>query len=101
MRAVREGRFDDAVDITRADNPVPSILGRVCDHLCETTCIRTHLDQPLAIRHMKRFIMEQAREDDPPEREPACATRVAVIGGGNVAMDAARRSRPSRISRRL
>jgi NADPH-dependent glutamate synthase beta subunit-like oxidoreductase len=55
----------EAVRITRLDNPLPSILGRVCDHLCENTCIRTHLDQPLAIRQIKRFIMEQSRQPAP------------------------------------
>ncbi len=59
MAAVRSGDFREAVRITRLDNPLPAVLGRVCDHLCENTCIRTHLDQPLAIRQIKRFIMEQ------------------------------------------
>jgi len=82
MRAVREGRFDDAVEITRADNPVPSILGRVCDHLCENTCVRTHLDQPLAIRDMKRFIMSHEAWPRVPERMSAVDTKVAIIGAG-------------------
>jgi NADPH-dependent glutamate synthase beta subunit-like oxidoreductase len=89
MRAVREGRFDDAVDITRADNPVPSILGRVCDHLCETTCIRTHLDQPLAIRDMKRFIMSHEAWPRVPERTSLIETKVAIIGAGPAGIAAA------------
>ena len=44
-----------AISIVRDENPLGSILGRVCDHLCENTCIRTHLDEPLAIREIKRF----------------------------------------------
>ena len=64
MAAVRSGDVAEAVRITRLDNPLPAILGRVCDHLCENTCIRTHLDQPLAIRQIKRFIMDQ--EGQPP-----------------------------------
>ena len=89
MRAVREGRFDDAVEITRADNPVPSILGRVCDHLCETTCIRTHLDQPLAIRDMKRFIMSHESMPRVPERSEATGEKVAIIGAGPAGIAAA------------
>jgi len=90
MRAVREGRFDDAVDITRADNPVASILGRVCDHLCETTCIRTHLDQPLAIRDMKRFIMSHETWPRVPERKAPVGAKVAIIGAGPAGIAAAR-----------
>ena len=89
MRAVREGRLDDAVNMTRTDNPVPSILGRVCDHLCETTCIRTHLDQPLAIRDMKRFIMSHETSPQVPERTASIDTKVAVIGAGPAGIAAA------------
>ena len=71
MRAVRDGDFNEAVRITRADNPLPSILGRVCDHLCEDTCIRTHFDEPLAIRSIKRFIM--GREAGPRALGPGRA----------------------------
>jgi NADPH-dependent glutamate synthase beta subunit-like oxidoreductase len=89
MRAVREGRFDDAIEITRADNPVPSILGRVCDHLCETTCVRTHLDQPLAIRDMKRFIMSNEAWPRVRERAETSDARVAIIGAGPAGIAAA------------
>jgi putative selenate reductase len=89
MRAVREGRFDDAVEITRKDNPVPAVLGRVCDHLCESTCVRTHLDQPLAIRDMKRFIMSHEAWPRVPERSAPVDAKVAVIGAGPAGLAAA------------
>ena len=89
MRAVREGRIADAVEITRRDNPLPSILGRVCDHLCEHTCVRTHLDEPLAIRDMKRYIMEQAARRPVLQRRPPNGRRVAIIGGGPAGLAAA------------
>jgi putative selenate reductase len=81
MRAVRDGDFAGAVAITRDDNPLASILGRVCDHLCETTCIRTHLDQPLAIREIKRFIMSNEEETRATAAESR-PTNVAIIGAG-------------------
>jgi putative selenate reductase len=94
MDAVRRGDLAEAIRITRHDNPLPSILGRVCDHLCETTCIRTHLDQPVAIRQIKRFIMDQ--EDTAtapgtvPATVPATDARVAIIGAGPAGLAAAR-----------
>ncbi len=89
MQAVREGDFSRAIQLTRKDNPIPSILGRVCDHLCEPVCIRTHLDEPLAIRHIKRFIMEQ--EEAPVVENQAKPTdkKVAIIGAGPGGMAAA------------
>ena len=59
MSAVRNGDIDEALRVVRADNPAACILGRVCDHLCEQTCVRTHLDEPVAIRDIKRFVMDR------------------------------------------
>lgn len=89
MDAVRQGNFLEAVRLTREDNPLPSILGRVCDHLCENTCIRTHFDQPLAIRQIKRFIME--REEQPVlfVRSPQTPNKVAIVGAGPAGLAAA------------
>jgi putative selenate reductase len=89
MNAVREGDFAEAVRLTRTDNPIASTLGRVSDHLCETACIRTHLDEPLAIREIKRFIMD--RETGPELTSPVqnSGFRVAIIGAGPGGMAAA------------
>jgi len=89
MNAVRNGDFLEAVKLTREDNPLPSILGRVCDHLCENTCIRTHLDQPLAIRHMKRFIMRQEQQPVLFRKKPGLGSKVAIIGAGPAGLSTA------------
>jgi NADPH-dependent glutamate synthase beta subunit-like oxidoreductase len=89
MNAIRNGDFLGAVRLTREDNPLPAILGRVCDHLCENTCIRTHYDQPLAIRHIKRFIMEQEEQPVLFTRKPGTGRRVAIIGAGPAGLAAA------------
>jgi putative selenate reductase len=91
MAAVRSGDVPEAVRITRLDNPLPAVLGRVCDHLCENTCIRTHMDQPLAIRQIKRFIMEQEQGGlaTPPPVDPGKDGRVAIIGAGPAGLAAA------------
>jgi putative selenate reductase len=88
MRAVAAGDMATAVQITRRDNPLGAILGRVCDHLCETTCIRTHMDEPLAIREMKRFIMEH--EDVESDAREPLQPKVAIIGGGPAGIAAGR-----------
>ncbi|MCP4201665.1 MAG: FAD-dependent oxidoreductase [bacterium] len=89
MNAVRTGDFAGAVAITREDNPLPAILGRVCDHLCENTCIRTHYDEPLAIRDIKRFIMEHEASPKVFDRSPVGETKVGIIGGGPAGLSAA------------
>jgi putative selenate reductase len=89
MNAVRDGEMEEAVRLTRADNPIACTLGRVCDHLCEATCIRTHLDEPLAIRDIKRFIMEQEARPDRKTVLPPSGKKVAIIGAGPGGMAAA------------
>ncbi len=89
MQAVRDGDLDTAQQLTREDNPIPSILGRVCDHLCEPVCIRTHLDEPLAIRHIKRFIMEQAEAPFISHKPVSAGHKIAIIGAGPGGMAAA------------
>jgi len=69
--------------------PIASTLGRVCDHLCETTCIRTHLDEPLAIREIKRFIMDQEPRPGPDTGVQRQGLKVAIIGAGPGGMAAA------------
>jgi len=91
MSAVRDGDFARAVSLTREDNPLPAILGRVCDHLCENTCIRTHYDEPLAIRDIKRFIMEHETEPLLFDRAPAGGKKVAIIGAGPAGLAAAQK----------
>ncbi len=89
MDAVRRGDIADAIRIVRADNPLPAVLGRVCDHLCEPVCVRTHLDQPLAIRQIKRFIMDQETDGAAGSPEAARGHRVAIIGAGPAGLAAA------------
>jgi putative selenate reductase len=89
MNAVQEGNFDEALRLTRSDNPIASILGRVCDHLCETTCIRTHLDEPLAIREIKRFIMDHETQPGQVAQTQPSGKKVAIIGAGPGGMAAA------------
>ncbi len=82
MRAVRNGDFASARQVVSADNPIPCILGRVCDHLCEHTCVRTHVDEPLAIRDIKRFIMETGPRPQIRAAGASVPGKVAVIGAG-------------------
>lgn len=90
MRAVRAGEDAEALRIVRQDNPLPCVLGRVCDHLCEHTCIRNHLDEPIAIRDIKRYISDL---EVSPVTEPAASSanrKIAIIGAGPGGMAAAK-----------
>lgn len=59
VRAIAEGDYERAYLIARAPNPLASICGRVCGAPCEAACRRGDIDQPVAIRALKRFVTEQ------------------------------------------
>jgi putative selenate reductase len=89
MRRVRDGDLAGAARITRDDNPLASMLGRTCHHPCEPVCLRTHMEQPLAIREIKRFITENEAPEarhGPPE---LVGPPVAIVGAGPCGLGAA------------
>ena len=82
LRAVSAGDYAAAQQIIRTDNPIPCVLGRACDHRCELTCVRTHLDEPVAIRDIKRFAMDVGNFRTPETRAAPTGPKVAIIGAG-------------------
>ena len=89
MRRVRDGDLAGAASITREDNPLASILGRTCHNPCEPVCLRTHMDQPLAIREIKRFITDHEPAGGEDRRGRLLGPPVAVVGGGPCGLAAA------------
>jgi len=58
VRAIAEGDYERAYLIARGPNPLASICGRICGAPCEAACRRGTIDQPIAIRALKRFACE-------------------------------------------
>ncbi len=59
VRAIAEGNHEQAYLIARGPNPLASLCGRICGAPCEAACRRGSIDQPIAIRALKRFVCEQ------------------------------------------
>jgi formate dehydrogenase (NADP+) beta subunit len=59
VRAIAAGDYEQAYIIARGPNPLASICGRVCGAPCEVACRRGSIDQPIAIRALKRFVADQ------------------------------------------
>lgn len=93
---IAEGRYEEAYRLAREPNPLASICGRVCAHPCETACRRGAIDQPIAIRALKRFLTER---HGPESKRPLDINagrvqeklrfRVAIVGAGPVGLSAA------------
>lgn len=84
-----EGRFDDAVELIRKDNPFPSACAYVCEHPCEQTCRRAMVDDAVNIRGLKRYAVDHASRPRDVRRLPASGKRVAIVGAGPSGLSAA------------
>jgi NADH-quinone oxidoreductase subunit F len=90
---VAQGRYAEALEVHRRRNPFALACGRVCPAFCEAKCRRTELDQPVAIRQIKRFMADHELERPwtPPLLEESKTEKVAVIGAGPAGLTAALR----------
>jgi NADH-quinone oxidoreductase subunit F len=90
---VGEGEYSKALDVHRERNPFALVCGRVCPAFCERRCRRAELDQPVAIRQLKRFMADHEIKTPwtPPHTEELKAEKVAIIGAGPAGLTAALR----------
>ena len=82
MALVGEGRLADAVRLIRKDNPMPVACAYICEHPCEARCRRSMIDDPINIRGLKRYAVDNAGEVPQPACAPSTGKKVAIIGGG-------------------
>jgi NADH-quinone oxidoreductase subunit F len=85
VAAVAKGDYVEAAEVVRERNPFPAICGRICHHPCEVKCRRGELDEPVAIRSLKRFAADKYFEiaEKPPLPFPKTKSqKVAIIGAG-------------------
>ncbi len=89
---IKEGKFVEAFRLITQRLPFPSICGRVCHHPCEAKCRRGQIEEPIAIRDLRRFAADYAHglgiEYLPPKAEKR-EDRVAIIGAGPAGLSAA------------
>ncbi len=90
---VAQGRYADALEVHRRRNPFALACGRICPAFCEDKCRRDELDQPVAIRQVKRFMADHELERPwtPRRLEGPKEEKVAVIGAGPAGLTAALR----------
>ncbi|MFC1956694.1 FAD-dependent oxidoreductase [Chloroflexota bacterium] len=90
IKLIAQGEFQAAYELIRDTNPLPGVCGRVCNAPCEEVCNRGQLDEPMAIRELKRFASDQV---DIEQLEVPTITetdkKVAIIGSGPAGLAAA------------
>jgi len=85
------GRFEEAWQKLMEENPMPSVMGRVCYHPCESNCNRAYLDATVSIHAVERFLGDKAHQEGwkMPLAAERTGKRVLVVGAGPSGLSAA------------
>jgi len=85
-------RYAEALRMHRERNPFVSVCARVCFHTCEDKCRRDTLDEPLSIRGIKRFMVEQEVTVQLPgvrDNQENAKRKIAIVGAGPAGLSCA------------
>jgi len=82
---IAQGKFQEALELNYKTNPLPSVCSRVCHHPCEIKCRAGEMEDPIAVRDLKRFVTDYGKNNGgapiikPEKRRDE---KVAIIGAG-------------------
>lgn len=85
LSLIAKNEFQQAVKVIKNTLPMPLSIGRVCPAFCEHKCLRNNVDEPLAIRQLKRYAADYdiaAYRSFQPERKAEKGKKVAIVGAG-------------------
>lgn len=79
------GKYKEALELIKKENPLPAICGRICPHKCEDACTRGNIDNPIAIDEIKKFIADQdlnSKNSFIPKKKHDYKQKIAIVGSG-------------------
>ncbi|MBK5114695.1 MAG: FAD-dependent oxidoreductase [Candidatus Heimdallarchaeota archaeon] len=80
------GKFEEALELIREENPFPSVCGKICVGHCEKNCGRALVDDPVSIRALKNFICDYERKEIGTKKvKPILKIykeKIAIVGAG-------------------
>ena len=89
---IAQGRYNEAFEVIRSVNPIASVCSMICHHPCEQSCRRCNVDEPLAVRPLKRFVLETTTDYRRSKRKLVDKTKgksIGIIGSGPSGLTAA------------
>ena len=89
IKLAAQGRYTEALELIKKENPFPAVCGRICNKACEDACTRGSVDAPIAIDDIKKFIAEKDLETEHRfvpkmvnQTGKPYEEKIAVIGSG-------------------
>lgn len=92
IRLAALGKYTEALELIKKENPFPAVCGRICPHGCESACTRGDIDEPIAIDEIKKFIADQDLNEKTrfmPKKRNDYGKKIAVIGSGSAGLSCA------------
>ncbi len=96
LKLAAQGRYTDALELIKKENPFPAVCGRICNKACERECTRASVDEAVAIDEVKRFIADHDRNEETRfvpkmvnQTGKPYTEKIAVIGAGPAGMSCA------------
>ncbi len=93
LKLAAQGRYLEALELIKKENPLPAVCGRICNRKCEEVCTRGNLDRAVAIDEVKRFIADKELARDtrfvPKKLYDFSDKKIAVIGAGPAGLSCA------------
>ncbi|MBI5196017.1 MAG: FAD-dependent oxidoreductase [Nitrospirae bacterium] len=89
---IAQGRYTEAFEVITSVNPIAAVCSMICHHPCEQACRRCAVDEPLSVRHLKRFAIEQSKDYRRRKRRLIQKTKnksIGIIGSGPSGLAAA------------
>lgn len=85
IKLAAQGRYTEALELIKHENPFPAVCGRICPRKCESACTRGDIDDPIAIDEIKKFIAQQDLNKETryiPKLKHQYGNKIAVVGAG-------------------
>lgn len=92
IKLASQGKYAEALELIKHENPFPAVCGRICPRKCESACTRGDIDDPVAVDEIKKFIAEQELNMDSryvPKLRHEYGKKIAIIGAGPSGMSCA------------
>lgn len=83
IESVWKGDLKEGLAYLYKTNPLSAVCGRVCTHKCETACSISNRGEAIAIRWLKRYIIDNAPDE---AYESVVNAKVSKPGEGSVAI---------------
>lgn len=92
IKLAGQGRYLEALELIKKENPFPAVCGRICPRNCEQACTRCELDEPVAVDEIKKFIADQELTSGKrfvPNKQFKEGHKIAIIGAGPAGLSCA------------